>query len=309
MSRIRIGCCGPPGKWERIHWNEFIEYAAKKDVDVILVDLKKPIEPQGPFSVIVHKMTFAMTGHDMTVDPELNALAEYIKAHPDLVVVDDLDAVAVTLDREEMNEKMSKISWPDDIRANLPGSAFLEKADTLDDVVAVTKNLHFPILAKPKSACSSTAAHMMRMVTSAEQLVGVPTPCLLQEYINHDGVVYKIYALGEHLEVGARPSMRNIAPGECIDLDFHSQHSQDDNGLWTRPRDLSKVPMPTEDFQKMSRVLREQMNLSLIGFDILIDQEKKYWLVDINYFPGYKNIDNLWEKFLNFFLDKCQAKK
>lgn len=308
MSKIRIGCFGPAGKWERIQWYDFIKYAADKGVDVVIVDLTKPIDPQGPFSLIVHKMTFSMTGHDMTVNPELDALHRYIQSHPEIPVVDDLDAVAVTLNREEMTAKMAQIQWPSDIRASLPGSAVLEKSDTVNDILEVVKDLHFPILAKPSSACSTTAAHMMRLATTPEQLLGVPTPCVLQEYINHGGIVYKIYALGDHLEVGARPSMRNIEPGECINLDFHSQHSQDDNGLWTRPRDLSSVEMPMHDFQKMSRVIREHMDLSLIGFDILIDQDKKYWLVDLNYFPGYKNVDNLWEKFLGFFLEKCQKK-
>ncbi|OHT10708.1 Inositol 1, 3, 4-trisphosphate 5/6-kinase family protein [Tritrichomonas foetus] len=301
MTRIRIGYCGPPEKWDRMKWNDFINYAKDKNVDLVWIDLDKPIEEQGEFRLIIQKMTYIMQGHDMTVNPQLHRLYNYSKTHPEVRFIDDFDAVAVTMDREELNAALESISWPDSCKVNVPQAKLLLNSDahSINDAI---KNLHFPLLAKPKGAASSTAAHLMKLATKPEQLVGVPTPTMLQEYINHDGVVYKIYALGDIIEVGARPSSRNIEDGECVDIDFDSQKMTEKNGFWTEQRDLSNVEIPLDDFKTMSAILRKAMKMELIGFDILIDSQKRYWIVDLNYFPGYKNIQNLWEKFLNFFM-------
>jgi inositol-1,3,4-trisphosphate 5/6-kinase/inositol-tetrakisphosphate 1-kinase len=306
MTKIRIAFCGPPGKWERMGWQSFISYASLQSIEVFHLDLTKPIAEQGPFSLIIHKLTFVMRGHDMTVDPGLESLYMFGKSHPEIPIVDDLDSVAVTMDREEMNTIFRSIKWPDGIHVYVPGSRMLLDS-SIESIYAATQNLRFPILLKPKSATSTTESHLMKLVTSPEQLAGVATPAMLQEFVNHNGVVYKIYALDGHLEAGVRPSIRNIAPGEIVVIDFHSQHSEVDNGLWTKPRDLSGVAIPFEEFRKVSELLRSTLKLHLIGFDILIDEQHQFWLVDLNYFPGYKNIDDLWAKFLRFFLGIINA--
>lgn len=302
-SKIRVGYCGPEEKWHRIGWPGLVEYGKEHGCEIVHIDLTKSIEDQGPFNLIVHKMTYIMSGHDMSVDPGLQRLYDFSKAHPDVVFIDDLDAVAITLDREEMNEAISKVVWPEGIVVGQPQAALLEASD-IDTIKKVTANLHFPLLAKPKSGCSTTDSHMLRIATTPEALVGVPTPTMLQEYINHGGIVYKIYTLGDQIEVTARTSTRDVALDENLILDFHSQHSNEDNGLWARPQELDKVPLPIDDFQKMSKAIRNSLNMQLIGFDILKDHSNKYWIVDINFFPGYKNVVDVWPKFYNFFMSQ-----
>ena len=305
MERTTIGYCGPPEKWERMKWGEFVAFAKAKNVDLVWIDLDKDIEDQGNFSLIIHKMTYVMSGHDMTVNGQLKRLFEYTKKHQEVKLIDDFDAIAVTLDREELNNALSSINWPENCKVHLPQAKMIYKSD-LESIKEAVESLRFPLLAKPKGAASSTEAHLMKLATKPEQLIGIPTPALLQEYINHNGVVFKIYALGDLIEVGARPSSRNIQPGESVDINFNSQKMTEKNGFWTEQRDLSNVPIPLDDFTRMSAILRKEMNMELIGFDILIDEHKNYWIVDLNYFPGYKNIKNLWEKFLNFFLKQIE---
>jgi inositol-1,3,4-trisphosphate 5/6-kinase/inositol-tetrakisphosphate 1-kinase len=247
-------------------------------------------------------MTYFMNGSDLSVHPSLQALDAFARAHPEIPIIDDLAAVAVTLDREELTRAFSRIEWPPDLRVSLPRTAFLARSD-LATIAQSVAGLHFPVLAKAKAAGGGTAgAHSMRFVTHPELLEGVRTPAVLQEFVNHDGVVYKIYALGDRLEAGARPSMRNIREEEHFGLDFDSQHSEIDNGLWVKKEAIGRVELPIEKFERISAILRAALNLNLIGFDILIDESGGYWLVDLNYFPGYKNIGNLWEQFLDFFI-------
>jgi hypothetical protein len=84
-------------KWERMNWQKFVEDCAMKGVEVFYLDLTGPLDPQGPVSVIIQKMTFVMKGHDMTVDPSLRGLYEFSQAHPEVPIVErDGDRVEMT---------------------------------------------------------------------------------------------------------------------------------------------------------------------------------------------------------------------
>ena len=97
MEPLRIGYCGPKQKWERMKWGEFVSYAAKNNVQLLWIDLAKPIEPQGPFHLIIHKMTYSMNGHDMHCNKEIEELYNYVKSHPEVKFIDDLDHVVILI--------------------------------------------------------------------------------------------------------------------------------------------------------------------------------------------------------------------
>ncbi|EAY13259.1 Inositol 1, 3, 4-trisphosphate 5/6-kinase family protein [Trichomonas vaginalis G3] len=306
MQRIRLGYAGPQKKWESIKWNEFITYAGERGMDVIYIDLDKDLEPQGPFDIILHKVTYMMHSPIVDQNPLIKNLITYIRNHPEVIVLDNLEAVGITLDRELLNNAIESIKWPEGVDIRVPHADMLLQSD-LESIKKVTSKLRFPLLSKPKVGseivgATKETAHMLRLATSPESLVGVATPTLLQEYINHGGVVYKIYTIGDHLEVTARPSTRNVESGEDISIDFHSERPDDPNGVWIHKDGLDKIQMPIEDFKKLSKAIRTSMKMELIGFDILIDEKGAYWIVDLNFFPGYKMIPNLWELFYNFFM-------
>ena len=308
MKHIRIGFCGRKSKWEKFQWQEFIDYAASKDIEVIPIDLKMSVEDQGPFDLIIHKMTNVMSGHNMECNEELKNLYEFTKKNPKVVVIDKLESVAVTLDREETDQLLKSIKWSINQKVSCPNSVLLSKSD-IDSIKESTKNLKFPILAKPKAASlmlniPNEYCHMLRLATTPEDLVGFTSPCILQEYINHGGIIYKLYAIGSELSCDIRPSTRDIQPGESLNLNFHSEKPQVQNGIWTQPRDFSDVKVPIDDFLQISADLRKAMNIDLLGFDILIDKDNHYWIIDVNYFPSYRGVKDLWPKLLKFFLQK-----
>lgn len=308
MKHIRIGFCGRKSKWEKFHWSEFIEYASSKDIEVIPIDLTKPIENQGPFDLVIHKLTNIMSGHNMQCNEELKNLYDFTKKNPNVIIVDDLESVAVTLDREEIDELLKSIKWSIGQKVSCPKSILLNNTD-LESIKEASKFLKFPVLAKPKAASlmlnvPNEYCHMLRLSTLPEDLVNFTSPCILQEYINHGGIIFKLYAIGSQLSCDIRPSTRDIQPGESINLSFHSEKPEVKNGIWTHPRDFSDVKVPIDDFLKISADLRKALNVDLIGFDILIDENKHYWIIDVNYFPSYRGVKDLWPKLLHFFLEK-----
>lgn len=288
---IQIGYCGPEEKYERLGWRKFVEYCAERGYELKYIDLKKPIAQQGDFRAIIQKLTYEIVNGD---DEALMNFKEYVNSHPSVRVFDPLESAALTLNREALTKVLNTIQWPQSLDVRIPKSIELDSSD-IATINGITKELHFPVLAKPLEACSKDSNHVFRLCTSPDKLVGVPVPTQLQEYINHGGVVYKIYKLGDIIEVTTRKSTRDIEEGEDIQLNFHSQKPDSEKSLWTSS--VPSVSIPYDDFQQISDILRESLNMELFGFDILKDADNVYWIVDVNYFPGYKYVENLWEKF------------
>lgn len=294
-----IGYCGPAQKWQKIGWDAIMECGKKRGFQFKAVDLTKSIEEQGEFSLIIHKISNLIVNGNHEAIQQLKLFSN---RHPEVPIIDNLDAVAITLNRSETTKLCQSIQFP----TNLNFQIAIPKTILINDsseISVIVPKLHFPILVKPCLSDVVESAHVFSLYGSPGLFVDIQTPSIVQEYINHGGIVYKCYALGDHLEADCRQSTRNIQPNESIKLDFKSQFSpQNNNDLWNNVEDetLSKIPIPYDNFKIISSILRQKFNIQLLGFDIIIDQNNTYWIIDINYFPGYKKIENLPEKFIDF---------
>jgi inositol-1,3,4-trisphosphate 5/6-kinase / inositol-tetrakisphosphate 1-kinase len=77
-------------------------------------------------------------------------------------------------------------------------------------------NLSFPIIVKPLTAAGTKASHAMTVIMENDNLnilqsiLRDKVPCLCQEYLNHDAVLYKVYVLGDFISVHQRRSLPNL---------------------------------------------------------------------------------------------------
>jgi hypothetical protein len=79
----------------------------------------------------------------------------------------------------------------------------------------ITKSgIEYPLIAKPLSAAGIKSSHHMGIVLARDGLQRLKTPCILQEYANHGGRIFKVYVLGESVWVFARESLPNLPIGE-----------------------------------------------------------------------------------------------
>lgn len=53
----------------------------------------------------------------------------------------------------------------------------------------------------------------MAIIFSEEDLKSVRPPCVIQSFINHNAVLYKVFVVGEAYSVVERPSIRNFPIG------------------------------------------------------------------------------------------------
>ena len=76
--------------------------------------------------------------------------------------------------------------------------------------------------------------------------------------------------------------------------------------------DLEKVEMPPLGFvEEIARAMREETGLNLFNFDVIRDAKNgnRYFVIDINYFPGYAKMPNYESVLTDFFLDLVRDKE
>jgi len=79
-------------------------YCRKKGIQFVAIDQKFPLSDQGPFDVILHKLT----GKEWQ-----RRLEEYRETHPEVTVLDPPGAIEHLLNRQSMLQEVSKLDLSD----------------------------------------------------------------------------------------------------------------------------------------------------------------------------------------------------
>lgn len=70
-------------------------------------------------------------------------------------------------------------------------------------------------MCKRRTACSSTEAHQMTLIPSTQGMSQMEQyvkndAVMLQEFIQHDGVIVKVYVADGQISASTRPSFKNL---------------------------------------------------------------------------------------------------
>lgn len=217
----------------------------------------------------------------------------------------------------------------------------------------------YPFMSKPLTAAGTSHSHKMGIILNQKGIQHLKLPCLLQDYSNHDGVLYKVYVLGDTVQVFSRKSLPNLPRGECVNenyayIEFDSQkpyptlkdfgvhevnqkqrsYSNNDERMISRAKkrksdkleellteakdsvtndpvrnapsfensqNFSKL-VTADEIRPLASIIQKCFGLQLFGFDILVKSEsednsnnsgkKEMFVVDVNYFPSYKEISS-----------------
>ncbi|KAJ0490159.1 putative inositol-pentakisphosphate 2-kinase [Helianthus annuus] len=60
--------------------------------------------------------------------------------------------------------------------------------------------MKFPVIAKSLVADSSAKSHKMLLVFSNEGFEKLKSPTVVQEFVNHGGVIFKVYVVGKYVK-------------------------------------------------------------------------------------------------------------
>ncbi|XP_058843553.1 inositol-tetrakisphosphate 1-kinase-like [Acipenser ruthenus] len=306
----RVGYWLSEKKIKKLHFQAFAEMCRKRGIEVVQLDLTKPIEEQGPLDVIIHKLTDLILEADQNDTQSLllvQRFQDYIEAHPETIVLDPLPAIRTLLDRCKSYELIHRIEdRMQDGRICSPPFMVLTSECGPDTLEQIEKHrLTFPFICKTRVA-HGTNSHEMAIIFNEEGLKDIKPPCVIQSFINHNAVLYKVFVVGESYTVVERPSLKNFpaGPADRKTIFFNSHNvskPESSSDLTSRDNVEGVSQLPNDDvIREMSRSLCRALGVSLFGIDVIINnQTGQHAVIDINAFPGYEGVPEFFSDLLN----------
>ncbi|EES05019.1 inositol-tetrakisphosphate 1-kinase 4 [Sorghum bicolor] len=303
-----IGYAMLPNKHDTFIQPSFIDLAAEHGIRLVAVDASRPLLEQGPFDLVVHKLYG---------QPWRAQLEAFSALHPDVPIIDPPAAIERILDRFTMLDVVSgldSVAVPRQVIVHDAGALLQLAADDGDD--ADLGDLRFPLIAKPVEVDGSAASHNLCLVYRREGLRGLRAPLVLQEFVNHGGVLFKVYVVGDHATCVTRSSLPDVPQDRLQDLAADAAVPFANISLLAPTTavgdESAKVPPPQEFVDKVARELRRAVGLHLINFDLIRTRDSqgdaKYLVLDINYCPGYSKMPGFEPVLTEFFLEMLRSR-
>ncbi|MFS7926942.1 putative phosphotransferase with an alcohol group as acceptor [Helianthus anomalus] len=314
-NRFTIGYALLLKKQQSFIQDSLINSAKQRGIDLIKIDTDKPLADQGPFDCVLHKLS----GNDWR-----NQLREYVIRNPSSVVIDYPDAIERLHNRISMLDVVSEIEI-DEVKDidetasfGVPKQVVVYEPEKLSEGLGLS--LKFPVIAKPLVADGSAKSHKMLLIFSSEGFEKLKTPTVLQEFVNHGGVIFKVYVVGKYVKCVKRKSLPDIDDEKLESLRGSLSFSQVSNltsderndDKYYKMMDSEDAAMPPMSLiSNIARGLRKAMKLHLFNFDVIRDTKvgNRYLVIDINYFPGYAKMPGYESVLTDFFWDILNKKE
>lgn len=280
--------------------------ARNKGILFVAIDHYRPLSDQGPFDIVLHKLS----GKEWR-----QVLEDYWQTHPEVTVLDPPDAIQHVRNRQYMLQAVADMDLSEsDGKVGVPRQLVIKKdASSISDAVAKS-GLTLPLVAKPLVADGSAKSHELSLAYDRYSLQKLEPPLVLQEFVNHGGVLFKVYVVGEAIKVVRRFSLPDVTKRELSKTaGVHrfprvscAAASADDADLDPGVAELPPRPL----LERLAKGLRRRLGLRLFNLDIIREHgtRDQFYVIDINYFPGYGKMPEYEHIFTDFLLSLTQAK-
>ena len=171
-----------------------------------------------------------------------------------------------------------------------PPTYLVESEADLDDL------FHTQVLkkciVKTKNACGSHETHIMT-IFNTDSIPKISFPSIIQSYVNHDGIFFKVFMIGEANvfifertdlgdEVKTFDSQKMISPKTCV-----KKYSP----MYSNISDL---------IIECSRIYQ----IDLFGIDVVQNELGELFVIDVNFFPTFREIENFGKYLDEYCLSK-----
>lgn len=289
---LRVGVFIPAFKWERMNLHTVTP--EKHGLELVPVELGDDLSS---FDAIIHKFTYQLVdGHEKDVAE----VQKYVKSHPGFVCIEPIDNIRVFVDRLELQNFIKAYTLPDFIE-------YVNGYKVDDDFKPEKFGLSYPLLLKPVSACGTSCSHSLQVIHNEEQLAKCDrsVELLAFPFIPHNGVVFKCYALGDHFVMRSSKSLV-LHSSEQVKFDTQKAFPESIAGKDITD-DVKKLEPTEEELKLSSEALRKMSGVELIGYDLIRrESDGKLCLVDFNYFPCFKGIEDVPGKIAQFIREKYE---
>ncbi|KAL3014036.1 hypothetical protein AAZX31_06G085700 [Glycine max] len=277
-----------------------------KGILFVAIDHNRPLSDQGPFDIVLHKLS----GKEWR-----QVLEDYRLSHPEVTVLDPPDAIQHLRNRQYMLQAVADMNLSDSYGIVGVPRQLVIKRDALAIPELVNKaGLTLPLVAKPLVADGSAKSHELSLAYEHFSLQNLEPPLVLQEFVNHGGVLFKVYIVGDAIKVVRRFSLPDVSKWELSkDAGIYrfprvscAAASADDADLDPTVAELPPRPL----LEKLAKELRWRLGLRLFNLDIIREYGTRnhFYVIDINYFPGYGKMPEYEHIFTDFLLSLGQGK-
>lgn len=140
-----------------------------------------------------------------------------------------------------------------------------------------------PLIIKPHMGHRGAGVHLCRTPEDIDKIPPPNTPMIIQEAIPGPGEDLKIYVVGDQVYGVQKPFSETSfsVPGRPVEI--------------------------TDEVRELSRKVGQVCGLGLYGLDI-IESDRGPFVVDVNYFPGYKGVPNAGPMIADYIDEYAQGK-
>jgi inositol-1,3,4-trisphosphate 5/6-kinase/inositol-tetrakisphosphate 1-kinase len=300
-----VGYALLPKKQQSFIQDSLLSLCKSKGVDLVKIDQDRPLTDQGPFDCVLHKLY----GEHWR-----KQLEEFQIQNPYSTIIDSPASIERLHNRISMLQVVSELKIESETDTfGIPKQIVIYDKETLFDRQS-WEFLKYPVIAKPLIADGSAKSHKMALVFNHEGLNKLKPPIVLQEFVNHGGVIFKVYVVGEFVKCVKRKSLPDVSEEKLKSLEGSLSFSQVSNltsderngDKYYKLMDLEDTELPPQSFiTDIARGLRRGLKLNLFNFDVIRDARigNRYLVIDINYFPGYAKMPGYETALTDFFCD------
>lgn len=300
-------------KSQKLNWSEFSKVSRSHGFDVVKVDLSRPLEEQGPFTVIIHKLTDIIAQSlkgDGKCRGMMNMLEEYTQRHPEVLIIDPIENVQKLLDRSTSYRVVYESNLHN-IDVFTPPFVELTSTDVSVNLEVLKEaGVDFPFVCKP-SVANGTDCHKMAIVFNERGLKDCQPPCVAHAFVNHNAVLYKIFIVGKEYHIVERPSLKNFYPDpgvETIHFDSHKVSKPDSSSLLSVLEEGDEASTQAVDPGTLGQIvetMRTALGMDLLGVDVVVEnQTGRHAIIDMNPYPGYDGYPDFFESLLRHIKSK-----
>ncbi|XP_061356255.1 inositol-tetrakisphosphate 1-kinase 3 [Gastrolobium bilobum] len=280
--------------------------ARNKGILFVAIDHNRSLSDQGPFDIVLHKLC----GREWR-----QVLEDYRLSHPEVTVLDPPDAIQHLRNRQYMLQAVADMNLSDSYgKVGVPRQLVVKRDASAIPELVNRAGLTLPLVAKPLVADGSPKSHELSLAYEQYSLQNLEPPLVLQEFVNHGGVLFKVYIVGDAIKVVRRFSLPDVSKWELSkDAGIYNfprvscaAASADDADLDPTVAELPPRPL----LEKLAKELRWRLGLRLFNLDIIREYGTRdhFYVIDINYFPGYGKMPEYEHIFTDFLLSLGQGK-
>uniref|UniRef100_A0A674IIE2 inositol-1,3,4-trisphosphate 5/6-kinase n=1 Tax=Terrapene triunguis TaxID=2587831 RepID=A0A674IIE2_9SAUR len=231
----------------------------------------------------------------------------YVETYSSIILLDPFPAVRLLLDRFESCRLLRELQdqgvrfWGVLVKPGWPVSSCDLPPELTEAVPSFESHTRGGRCRTREEGWPGDQSISMALIFNEEGLGEVSAPCLLQSFVNHDAVLFKVFVVGSSHFVVRRPSLKNFPRGESARKSiFFNSHSVSKPESCSRLTEVSTGAGRPQDGARSVRALRSALGLSLFGVDLIVEKQTgRCVAIDVNAFPGYEGVPEFFSALLN----------